>query len=262
MSKTISSVNDAAPSKAISRVPPLIPFHWSTPPSPHFSPMISARLYPRAMPWRKRNASRRLLLPVALAPTSNVSGPSCSSASRKFLKFSRRSLFNIRIPPSLLSRNRQLDLTCLAKFSDVLGDRFEDRSLVRPSTGQFDHCLEHSREQRIAPQPALVEIGVNVDDAAGLPQLHQTVDLVDQRDRSATPVVLAERLALALVPRLEPSRTGRRRAAVVPNCLGTVILIVARRDAPGVRDEIEFVREVTVGQSAGYGVKDAGSDWR
>ena len=38
------------------------------------------------MPWRKRNASRRLLLPEAFVPTSSVRGPSRSSAALKFLK--------------------------------------------------------------------------------------------------------------------------------------------------------------------------------
>jgi hypothetical protein len=50
---------------------------------------------PSAVPWRNRKASRRLLFPEALAPTSSVGGASSISASAKLLKLVSRILFSI-----------------------------------------------------------------------------------------------------------------------------------------------------------------------
>src|SRR5262249_47451018 len=86
--------NSCNPFHAISRGPPRIPFHCSTPPSTYFSPMISASEYPLDIPCRKRNASRRLLFPEAFVPTRTVNLPSFRSAPLKFLKFVN---FNDRI---------------------------------------------------------------------------------------------------------------------------------------------------------------------
>ena len=85
----------------------------------------------------------------------------------------------------------------------MIANAFEQRALLTSSGSQFDQGLEQLVEERIAAQPLRFEIFIYLDHVAHLPQVHQPVDLVDQRHRSPTRRFIAQALARALTPGFE-----------------------------------------------------------
>ena len=81
----------------------------------------------------------------------------------------------------------------------VIAEVFQDDPLVGSFAGQFDQGLEQLEEQGVLAEATGVEVVIDLDHVAELPEEHQAVDLVDQR-RGAAFFVVAHRLPFALVP--------------------------------------------------------------
>ena len=72
--------------------------------------------------------------------------------------------------------------------------------LIAP--GQLDQGLQEVEEEGVLAQPAGIQVVVDFGDVARLPEVHQAVDLVDERGGMALGVV-AHGFPLPLMPRTE-----------------------------------------------------------
>ena len=102
--------------------------------------MISASVYPLAIPCKNRNASLILLFPEAFVPTSRVSDPSASSVRSKFLNRSKRSFVNsIHFLPEALSalHKQQVVLRWLIIYS-ASGFLNTNTPFIPPKPNEFD----------------------------------------------------------------------------------------------------------------------------
>jgi len=85
----------------------------------------------------------------------------------------------------------------------MFANAFEQRALFTASGSQFNQNLEQLLEEHIAAQCFRFEVLVHLDYVAGLPQVHQPVNLVDQRHGPSTWCFIAQALARALTPGFE-----------------------------------------------------------
>jgi len=117
----------------------------------------------------------------------------------------------------------------------VVAQTLQQRPFVAAGPRQLDERLQHAAEQFVPPQPVFVEVLVHLVNVATLPQLHQTVDAVDDRYRAAAGGFQPERAAAAVVPRLQLDLAAG--AGVLGRLVGLlglllVLAIVSRVIAP------------------------------
>jgi len=89
----------------------------------------------------------------------------------------------------------------------VVADALEQRPLFAAGGGEFDQRLQELMEQRVAAQPARIEVFIDAHHVACASQMHQAMHLVDQGRGFFTGAphvaVIAHALSDALVPRTQ-----------------------------------------------------------
>ena len=105
------------------------------------------------MPWRKRKASRMLLLPLALAPTIMVKGPSLQRFVSEVFEVDQADRCNHGASSQAgLPVARRAHV---AVGGGVVAQGFQDGPFVGAGVGQFDERLQHSwwnRALRCSPR--------------------------------------------------------------------------------------------------------------
>ena len=86
-----------------------------------------------------------------------------------------------------------------ASRRQVVAEVLQDDPLLGPLAGQFDQGLEQLQKQGVLAEAPGIEVVVHLGYIAGLPEVHQAMNLVDQR-RGPAFFVVAHRLPFALVP--------------------------------------------------------------
>ena len=87
---------------------------------------------------------------------------------------------------------------CLEVIAQVLQDDCLVPLFVTP--GEFDQGLQKVEKESVLTQSTGVQVVVHLGDITRLPEVHQTVDLVDER--SGTPFsIIPHRFPLPLMPR-------------------------------------------------------------
>ena len=136
----------------------------------------------------------------------------------------------------------------------VVLNGLQDLSLLGATFRQLQHSLRKAGKELLVPQPSALDVVVHLPLVAGLPELHQPVEAVDQRRRRTVRGRLAEALAAALVPCLEAHLAATRRL----RCVFIVIILCPLTSATASQD-VQASREVRVRHVAGQGVEDAGA---
>src|SRR5438552_2751666 len=85
----------------------------------------------------------------------------------------------------------------------MIADGFEQRAFLRTSGRQLDEGLKQAMKKTVAPKRPVIEVFVHLYNVARTPELHQSVDLVDERSRLAFRIV-SHALPFALVPCAKP----------------------------------------------------------